>query len=89
MFATFEGKTQDGARLKVIDKGRLTALDDPEIRKVASRYGNPDDLLQEIWIPALPGVNVEGDYLRDYGRSPFEWIRKEARPLTEPLVASA
>jgi hypothetical protein len=89
MFATFEGRTRDGTGLKVIDKGKLTALDDPEIRKLASRFGDPDDLLQEIWIPALPGVNVEGDYLRDYGKSPYEWIRKEARALNEPLVASA
>ena len=39
----------------VIDKGHLTVLDEPEVRSLASRYGNPDELLKEIWIPAIPG----------------------------------
>jgi hypothetical protein len=36
----------DGER--VIDHGRLLALDDPEVRTVAARYGDPDRLLKEI-----------------------------------------
>lgn len=31
----------------IVDKGRLTALDDPEIRKLARKYGDPDKLLAE------------------------------------------
>ncbi len=42
----------------VIENGHLTALDDPGIRRLAARYGDPDKLLKEIWIPAVPGVNV-------------------------------
>lgn len=42
----------------VIDKGRLTALDDPGIRDVAAKYGNADRLLREDWIPAVSGVNA-------------------------------
>jgi len=47
-YATFE---VDGKKL--VDRGHLTALDDPEIRKIAAKYGNPDELLSEDWIPAF------------------------------------
>lgn len=37
-------------RQTVIDKGYLTLLDDPEVRAVAAKYGDPDDLLgYESW----------------------------------------
>lgn len=62
---------------KLIDKGRLTALDDPEVRSLASHYGEPDELLKEDWIPAIPGINYPGDYMRDYGNDPASWIRKD------------
>ena len=29
------------------------------------------------WIPAIPGINVEGDYQRDYVADPGSWIAKE------------
>lgn len=32
----------------IIDKGRLTALDDPEVRAIAKEFGDPDDLLSEV-----------------------------------------
>ena len=53
-FATYlaDGKS-------IVDKGHLTALDDPEVRRVASKYGDPDELLREDWVPAIKGVNVE------------------------------
>ncbi|MBI2882128.1 MAG: hypothetical protein HYY21_11080 [Candidatus Tectomicrobia bacterium] len=35
--------------VELIREGRLTALDDPEIRGFASRYGHPDDVLAEVW----------------------------------------
>lgn len=41
----------------VIENGHLAALDDPRVRQVASKYGDPDKLLEEIWIPAISGVN--------------------------------
>lgn len=43
---------------KLIENGRLLALDDPEVRAVASRFGSPEELLAEDWIPAIPGANV-------------------------------
>ena len=37
----------------LVDKGHLTVLDDPEIRRLASKFGDPDQLLSEDWIPPL------------------------------------
>ncbi len=79
IFATLEGKTAKGERVTVIDKGHLTALDDPAVRKLASKYGNPDKMLKEIWWPALPGINAPGDYMNDYAQDPVSWIIKEAK----------
>jgi hypothetical protein len=41
----------------VVENGRLLAMEDPRVRQVASKYGDPDQLLTEIWIPAVAGVN--------------------------------
>ncbi len=76
-FNTFELETEEGQKIKLIDKGHLTALDDPEIRKIAAKYGDPDEVLQEAWIPAIPGINVEGDYENDYASDPTSWITQE------------
>ena len=35
----------------VIEEGHLVPLDDPHVREVAERYGDPDELLREDWIP--------------------------------------
>jgi leucyl aminopeptidase (aminopeptidase T) len=35
----------------VIEEGHLVALDAPEVKRVAERYGDPDNLLREDWIP--------------------------------------
>jgi hypothetical protein len=35
----------------VILDGHMLALDDPEVRNIAEKYGNPDELLREDWIP--------------------------------------
>jgi hypothetical protein len=72
-----EIETEDGKTIKLIDKGHLTTLDDPEIRNLAARYGNPDEVLREAWIPAIPGINVDGSYSRDYAGDPGSWIAKE------------
>ena len=77
MFPTYEGKAKDGSLVKVIEKGHLTALDDPEVRALAARWGDPDKLLSETWIPAVPGINVEGTY-GEYAADPSRWIRREA-----------
>ena len=40
--------TLDHAGQRVIDAGRLLILDDPEVREVAAKYGDPDALLAEV-----------------------------------------
>lgn len=78
-FPTYTCKLKDGREVKLIDKGRLTALDDPRVRQVAEKYGNPDELLREDWIPALPGINSSGDYWKDYAVDPETYMKKEHR----------
>lgn len=43
---------------KIIDRGHLLALDDPKVVKIAEKYGDPQQLLAEEWIPAVSGVNI-------------------------------
>ncbi|MDP2744575.1 MAG: hypothetical protein Q8P00_05880 [Dehalococcoidia bacterium] len=43
---------------KVVEMGHLLALDDPEVQKLAAKYGDPKKLLTEAWIPAVSGVNA-------------------------------
>jgi hypothetical protein len=77
-FNTYEVKLRDtGEWVKIIDKGHLTALDDPEIRSTAAKHGDTDDILSEDWVPAIPGINFPGDYMREYGQNPVKWIKKE------------
>ena len=49
------------------------ALDDPEVRQLAEKYGDPDDLLREDWIPQIPGITCAGSY-EHYARNPGKWI---------------
>ncbi len=66
-----------GEWIPVIDKGWLTLLDDPEVRRLGSTLGNPDDLLSYDWIPAMPGINHPGDYQKDYASDPVAWIQRD------------
>ena len=38
----------------IIEKGRLAILDDPKVRREAEKYGGPDEILTEDWIPEIP-----------------------------------
>jgi len=57
--------------LTLIDKGEVTALKSPEIRALASRYGNPDEVLSDDWAPYIPGINAPGNY-QDYAKNPWK-----------------
>ncbi len=59
--------------LTLIDKGELTALRGPEIRALASRYGDPKEILSDDWVPHLPGINAPGRY-EDYAKDPWKTI---------------
>jgi len=73
LFPTLIVTAEDGTPYPVIRNGRLTALDDPEVRELARRYGDPDDLLREDWIPEIPGISAPGSY-EDYAKDPAKWI---------------
>ncbi|MCH4815789.1 MAG: hypothetical protein QXY87_09600 [Saccharolobus sp.] len=75
LFPTYEIKTITGQEIRVIDNGHLTVLDDPEVRELAKKYGDPEELLKEDWIPKIPGINVPGKY-EDYAKDPAEWIKQ-------------
>lgn len=76
-FPTLEVETVDGGKVKVIDQGRLCALDDPEVRKVAENLDvDPDYWLEEDWIPAVPGLNCEGSY-EQFAKDPTAWTLAE------------
>ncbi len=73
-FTTYQIKLRNADKwVKLLDKGRMTSLDDPEVRALASRYGDPNYLLAEDWIPEVPGVNAPGDYLKDYAPNPGKY----------------
>jgi hypothetical protein len=59
--------------LTLIDKGDLTAYRSPEIRALASRYGKPEEVLNDDWSPHLPGINAPGRY-EDYAKDPWKTI---------------
>jgi hypothetical protein len=59
--------------VNITEKGRMKSLDNPEVRALASRYGEPDELLQEDWKPGIPGITLPGDYA-DYARDPWKYL---------------
>lgn len=75
MFPTYELTTKRGEKFTLIKDGRITALDDPEIRKIAAKYGDPDKLLREDWIPPVPGISAPGNYWKDYAQDPFSYVK--------------
>jgi hypothetical protein len=79
LFPTYRIETPQGKTISVIEHGHLTALDDPEVRALAARYGDPDKVLSADWVPAIPGISGPGDYA-EYARDPAPWIY-EAAPV--------
>ena len=75
LLPTYEIKLPNSGRtITVIENGRLKALDDPEVREMAKKYGDPETLLREDWVPNIPGINAEGQY-QDYAQDPAQWIK--------------
>ena len=71
-FLTYQVRIRGTDKLvTLLDKGRLTALDNPEVRALASRYGNPDTLLADDFIPDVPGVNAPGSY-EEFSKNPWQ-----------------
>lgn len=55
----------------LLDKGRMTSLDDTEVRALASRYGDPTALLADEWIIDIPGITSPGSYA-EYAKDPWK-----------------
>ena len=81
-FTTYAAKLRDeDTTINIIDKGHLTPMDNAEVRALASRYGDPDLIMREEWIPGIPGVNEPGSYEKDYAPDPWKWIQKEGEEI--------
>jgi hypothetical protein len=78
-YPTVKMEMVDGSEETLIDRGRLGALDDDRVRELASQFGDPAEILEEDWIPAVPGINVDGDYWRDYASDPTDWTMTELK----------
>ncbi len=75
-FITYAAKLRDeDTTVNIVDKGHLTPLDNAEVRALASRYGSPDLILREEWVPGMPGINEPGDYQKDYAPDPWKYIK--------------
>lgn len=77
LFPTYKILTVAGDEILVIENGRLTALDDPDVRALASTYGDPAALLDDIWVPDVPGITAPGRYA-DFAKNPAKWIYRNA-----------
>lgn len=76
-FPTFRWKLRDtGEWVTIVEKGNLQVFQDPEVRALGSKYGDPELLFRYEWIPAIPGINVPGDY-ESFARNPYQWIMDE------------
>lgn len=73
LFPTFAITSRDGETRYVIKDGRLAALDDSEVRDLAARYGDPDALLREDWVPLVPAITAPGRYA-DFASDPAPFI---------------
>jgi hypothetical protein len=73
-FTTYKVRLRNANKwVNLLEKGHMTSLDNPEVRALASRYGDPDYLLTEDWIPEVPGINAPGNYLKDYAPDPGKY----------------
>jgi hypothetical protein len=64
----------------LIEHGGLTAMEDVYVRALASRYGNPNDILRRDYVSALPGINAPGTY-DSYARNPGAYWTKWAESI--------
>jgi hypothetical protein len=75
-FTTYKVHLRNADRwVTLLDKGRMTSLDNAEVRALASRYGDPDQLLAEDWRPEITGINTPGDYMTDYAPDPWKTVK--------------
>ncbi len=49
---------------------------------MAAKYGDPELIFRYEWIPAIPGVNVAGDYESEYASDPWKWIMEQWQAIS-------
>ncbi|MDX1498496.1 MAG: hypothetical protein R3176_01280 [Woeseiaceae bacterium] len=82
LLPTYQVRLRDSGRWQtVIEHGQILASEDPEVRALASRYGNPDEVLRRDWIPELPGITVPGNYDADYSSDPGRFWTQWAQSI--------
>ncbi len=88
-FATFEVKLQGTDYwYKIIDKGRITAMDEPEVRSIASKYGIPDQLLSYDWISPCRASIVRGIICKTMRRTRWHILKgalQKISPFKNPF----
>jgi hypothetical protein len=65
MFTTYIVHTRDGQSVKLVDRGHFTVIDDPEVRALAAKYGDPDEVLKTDWVP---GITEDGKLIAPKSR---------------------
>lgn len=86
-FATYSVHLRDSDKwVDLISRGHMVSLDDPEVRALASRYGDPNEILAEDWVPQVPGINAPGRY-RDYASNPwtYAWAIKDMAAVGQAI----
>jgi hypothetical protein len=84
LLPTYQVRLRDtGNWITLIEHGIIQTYFDPEVRALASRYGNPDELLRRDWIPEIPGITIPGDYNRDYAADPGSYWVNWAHSIQE------
>ncbi len=74
-FTTYQVHLRNTNRwVTLVNKGRVSALENPEVRALASRYGNADEVLATLWIPEVPGINAPGKY-EDFAANAYKYSR--------------
>jgi hypothetical protein len=54
-------------------------LDDLEVRKLAQKFFESEKLRKEEWIPAVAGLNVKGNYIKNCTPDPCRLILREEK----------
>ena len=77
LMPTYQIRLRDSGKWQtLIEHGQIMASNDPEVRAIASRYGDPDEILRRDWIPEIPGITAPGDYNKDYASDPGKhWLK--------------
>lgn len=76
-FGTLKWRLRDtGEWVTLSEKGMVKAFENPEVRALAARYGEPDVIFSYDWVPAIPGINYPGDYEDNYAPDPAGWLAR-------------